>query len=110
MPDNAIGRFDALVEALGRLAALHRSQPSAEDWARAIEEAENALSHAPAVRERLAAFISPRTKGEIAALEKEIAGKMGDERRKLHLLERHMDVADIMDVLWLYLSRLRGET
>ena len=37
MPDNAIDRFDALVETLNRLVALHRGQPSAEDWARAIE-------------------------------------------------------------------------
>jgi hypothetical protein len=110
MPDNAIDRFDALVETLSRLVALHRGQPSAEDWARAIEEAEKALSHAPTVRERLAAFISPRTKGELAALDKEIAGKMGDERRKLHSLNRHMDVADIMDVLWPYLTRLLDES
>jgi hypothetical protein len=110
MLDNVIDSFDAIVETLNRLVALHRGQPSAEDRARVIEEAEKALSHAPAVRERLATFVSPRTKGDIAALDKEIAEKMGDERRRLHSLNRHMDVADIMDVLWPYLSRLRGET
>jgi hypothetical protein len=110
MSDNAIDRFDALVETLDRLVALHRGQTSAEDWAKVIEEAEKALSHAPTVRERLAAFVSPRTRGEIAALDKEIAEKMGDERRKLYRLYRHMDVADIMDVLWPYLTRLLDET
>jgi hypothetical protein len=35
---------------------------------------------------------------------------MGTERQRLYFLDRHMDVADIMDVLWPYLSRLRGET
>jgi hypothetical protein len=110
MPDNAIDRFDALVEALNRLVALHRGQPSAEDWARAIEEAEETLAHAPAVRERLAAFVSPRTRGEIAALDKEIAEKIGDERRKLYFMKRHLDVADVMDVLWPYLTRLLDET
>ena len=99
MSDNAIDRFDALVETLHRLVALHRGQPSAEDWAMAIEEAEKALSHAPTVRERLAAFVSPRTEDEIAAFEKEIADKMGTERQRLYFLDRHMDVADIMDVL-----------
>jgi hypothetical protein len=109
MSDNAIDRFDVIVATIDRLVALHRGQPSAEDWDKAVGEVEKAIALAPTVRERLAAFDSPRTRDEIAALGKEIADKMGNERRNLSFLSRHMDVADIMDVLWPYLSRLLGE-
>lgn len=101
MPPDALAQFDALVAALERLSQMHDGPEHAA--------ATEALSHAPAIREQLAASVPRLTRAELEVIDREIAVKLKDELMNLQRMGRTPDVADVTDIYWPYLVRLLGK-